>query len=92
VLDGKGALAGIVTDGDIRRHYDSGFAARRAGEVMTRDPQVTYPDLLAAEALAVMTERKITQLIVLDPEDAARRPVGVLHIHDCLRAGPGQEG
>jgi arabinose-5-phosphate isomerase len=39
-----------------------------------------------------MTERKITQLIVLDPEDAARRPVGVLHIHDCLRAGPGQEG
>ena len=91
VLDGKGELAGIVTDGDIRRHYDSGFAKRRAGEVMTRAPQVTYPDLLAAEALAVMTERKITQLIVLEPGDAARRPVGVLHIHDCLRAGSGQE-
>ncbi|MBN9589312.1 MAG: KpsF/GutQ family sugar-phosphate isomerase [Alphaproteobacteria bacterium] len=89
VVDEAGALLGIVTDGDVRRHYDSGFSARKAGEVMTREPQIAAPDQLAAEALALMTERKITQLIVLDPEDAARRPAGVLHIHDCLRAGPG---
>jgi len=89
VLDAAGGLAGIVTDGDVRRHYDGGFSGRRAGEVMTRAPQIATPDQLAAEALALMTEKKITQLIVLDPADAARRPIGVLHIHDCLRAGPG---
>jgi arabinose-5-phosphate isomerase len=89
VLDEAGGLAGIVTDGDVRRHYDNGFAGRRAGEVMTRRPQTATPDQLAAEALALMTERKITQLVVLDPDDAVRRPIGVLHIHDCLTAGPG---
>lgn len=89
VVDAGGALVGIVTDGDVRRHYDGGFAGRTAGEVMTRGPQTTQPDLLAAEALALMIERKITQLVVLDPADAARKPIGILHIHDCLRAGPG---
>jgi arabinose-5-phosphate isomerase len=51
---------------------------------MTRDPKVTAADELAAAALALMTEKKITQLFVLDE---AGRPQGVLHIHDCLRAG-----
>ena len=89
VVNEGGGLVGIVTDGDVRRHYDGGFAARSAGQVMTRGPRTTGPDVLAAEALALMIERKITQLIVVDPADAAKKPIGVLHIHDCLRAGPG---
>ena len=84
IVDGKGALVGIVTDGDIRRHVD-GIEARTAADVMTRSPKIAHPDQLAAEALALMTERKITQLFVLAEGSAV--PLGVLHIHDCLRAG-----
>ena len=83
ILDEDGALIGIVTDGDIRRHA-AGIENRTAADVMTRDPKVTAADELAAAALALMTEKKITQLFVLDE---AGRPQGVLHIHDCLRAG-----
>ena len=83
IVDGAGALAGIVTDGDIRRHATKGLEGRAARDVMTRDPKVAAPGKLAAEALTLMTEKNITQLFVL--EDA--RPIGVLHIHDCLRAG-----
>jgi arabinose-5-phosphate isomerase len=84
VVNDKGALAGIVTDGDIRRHA-AGIEARLAADVMTADPKIARPDQLAAEALALMTERKITQLFVLAEGDPA--PQGVIHIHDCLRAG-----
>ena len=85
IVDAAGVLAGIVTDGDIRRHAQGGFDKRMARDVMTKGPQIARPDQLAAEALGLMTEKKITQLFVLD-EDGGR-PVGVLHIHDCLRAG-----
>jgi arabinose-5-phosphate isomerase len=54
---------------------------------MTRNPKITAPDRLAADALAFMNEHKITRLFVLEQSDAARKPVGILHIHDCLRAG-----
>jgi arabinose-5-phosphate isomerase len=54
---------------------------------MTRAPKVTAPDSLAAEALAFMNEKKITQLFVLDPRDKTKKPVGILHMHDCVRAG-----
>ncbi len=84
IVDTKGALAGIVTDGDIRRHV-AGIETRKAGEVMTANPKIAGPDQLAAEALALMTENKITQLFVLAEDDP--RPLGVIHIHDCLRAG-----
>jgi arabinose-5-phosphate isomerase len=84
VVDAKGALIGIVTDGDIRRHV-AGIENRNASEVMTADPKIARPDELAAEALALMTEKKITQLFVLAEGDPA--PAGVIHIHDCLRAG-----
>ena len=82
IVDGGGALVGIVTDGDVRRHVQA-IETRTAADVMSRSPKTAKPDQLAAEALALMTEKKITQLFVL--EDAA--PVGVIHIHDCLRAG-----
>jgi arabinose-5-phosphate isomerase len=84
VVDENGGLVGIVTDGDIRRHAE-GIETRNAREVMTADPKIARPDQLAAEALALMTEKKITQLFVLAEGDL--RPQGVIHIHDCLRAG-----
>jgi len=85
IVDQAGALIGIVTDGDIRRHVASGIENRTAAEVMTSGPKIARPDQLAAEALALMTEKKITQLFVLAEGDA--KPLGVIHIHDCLRAG-----
>lgn len=85
ILDG-GRLAGIVTDGDLRRALKAGgdLLARDAGSVMTRNPRSIGPDMLAAEALRLMNERGITAMFVVDE---AARPVGILHIHDLLRAG-----
>jgi arabinose-5-phosphate isomerase len=84
VTDKKGALAGIITDGDLARHMDRDLLDRRPLDVMTRGPKVIADDRLAAEALALMNENKITQLFVLDQ---FKRPQGILHMHDCLRAG-----
>jgi arabinose-5-phosphate isomerase len=81
VTDGSGALVGLITDGDLRRHID-GLLDHTAGEVMTRDPRTTTGQTLAAEALKTM-EGRITVLFVVDDGE----PVGVLHIHDLLRAG-----
>lgn len=83
VTDAKGHLQGIVTDGDLRRHMD-GLLALTAGQVMTQGPRTTPPDDLAVEALALMNDRKITCLLVTDNAGTVQ---GVLHIHDCLRAG-----
>lgn len=80
-----GRLLGIVTDGDLRRHM-SGLLARTAGEVMTAGPRTIGPDALAEEALAEMNARKITCLFVVAPEGPGGAE-GILHIHDCLRAG-----
>lgn len=77
-------LAGIITDGDLRRHM-SGLLEMTAGEVMTQNPRTIQPGLLAEAALAVMNDRKITCLFVL--QDDQTPPSGILHIHDCLRAG-----
>jgi arabinose-5-phosphate isomerase len=87
VTDRKGALIGIITDGDLRRHMGSELLDQTAGEVMTRSPKIARPDQLAAEALALMNEKKITQLFVLDSRDRTKKPKGILHIHDLLRAG-----
>ena len=85
VTDEGGRLIGIVTDGDLRRHME-GLLAHRAGEVMTRGPRTIAPDALAEEAVALMNAHRITCLFVPDAEG---RPIGLLHIHDCLRAGLG---
>lgn len=85
VTDGAGRLEGIITDGDLRRHMD-GLLSLTAGAVMTADPRTIGRDALAAAALAVMQARKITCLFVVDP-DGSRNLSGLLHIHDCLRAG-----
>jgi arabinose-5-phosphate isomerase len=85
VVDADGALAGIITDGDVRRHVERDLLDRKAAEVMTPRPRTVAPGLLAAEALRIMNTGtpKVTSLFVV--EEA--RPVGILTVHDCLRAG-----
>jgi arabinose-5-phosphate isomerase len=87
ITDKRGSLIGIITDGDLSRHMSRDLLDKSAGEVMTRNPKIAAPNQLAAEALAFMNDSKITRLFVIDPKDRARKPVGILHIHDCLRAG-----
>lgn len=87
VSDADGALVGIITDGDLRRHMD-GLLTQTAKNVMTPHPTTILPEALAEEAVAVMNERKITCLFVVDP-DKSSAAQGLIHIHDCLRAGLG---
>jgi arabinose-5-phosphate isomerase len=87
IVDGDGALMGVITDGDLRRHMNGDLLKRKAGDVMTKNPKTIAPAMLAAEALALMNESKITSLFVIESEDAPSHPIGLLHIHDCLRAG-----
>ncbi|TDH61328.1 KpsF/GutQ family sugar-phosphate isomerase [Dankookia rubra] len=83
VVDAAGALAGIITDGDLRRHMAPDIMARKAAELMTRNPHATVPEMLASAALQEMNERKISVLVALE----AGRPVGALHVHALLQAG-----
>ncbi|MGE0719213.1 MAG: SIS domain-containing protein [Alphaproteobacteria bacterium] len=85
VVDADSRLIGIITDGDLRRHMADGLLGRSAGEVMTARPKSIRPQALAAEALAQMNQsaHPFTSLFVVD----GGRPVGLVHVHDCLRAG-----
>jgi arabinose-5-phosphate isomerase len=83
VTSSEGYLEGIVTDGDLRRHME-GLLGRTAGDVMTRAPLTIGAQALAEEAVALMNDKRITCLFVAG---ADRRPAGLIHIHDCLRAG-----
>jgi arabinose-5-phosphate isomerase len=83
ITNNSGKLLGIITDGDLRRHIDRDFLDHSAEEIMTKDPITTTPTKLAAEAIAIMNKKNITSLFVLDAE----KIVGILHLHDCLRAG-----
>jgi arabinose-5-phosphate isomerase len=78
-----GRLRGVITDGDLRRNLD-GLMARRAGAVATPDPRTATPDMLLSEALGVMNRHKIGALLVVEEGGAL---CGLVHIHDCLRAG-----
>lgn len=88
VVDASGRLTGVITDGDLRRNMEA-LLDRTAGEVATPGPATIAPNALASAALGKMNdpERPTTCLFVVDPEDAAGAPVGVLHMHDALRAG-----
>lgn len=83
VLDDTGKLIGIITDGDLRRHLQPDMLNKPACEIMTCQPLTIRSNALAAEALGLMNQCSITCLFVLDEH----RPVGILHVHDCLRAG-----
>ncbi len=86
IVDAGGQLVGIITDGDLRRHMKDGFIRLQAQEVMTKNPMIMEPKLLAAEALRIMNETKRTQVFIVDED---QKPVGILHLHDLLRAGVG---
>ena len=79
-------LLGVFTDGDLRRIIDSktDLNAVNMGQVMTKNPKTVKHDMLAAEALTIMEKASITAVVV---EDASNHPIGVLHMHDILRAG-----
>ena len=83
VTDDESVLVGIITDGDLRRHMETKLLERPASVVMTKSPQTVPPDMLAVAVLGLMNERQITALFVVED----KKPVGIIHIHDLLRAG-----
>jgi len=83
VTDDSGKLAGVITDGDLRRHMRVDLLQAPVDAVMTVAPKTVRPDQLASEALQILNSSKITALIVVESD----RPVGIVHFHDLLRAG-----
>ena len=85
VTDKNGDLIGMITDGDLRRWMSPELMTQKVSAVMTKNPKTIRPDALAIEALKTMntTGRGITNLFVVE----GKKPIGLIHIHDCLRAG-----
>jgi arabinose-5-phosphate isomerase len=79
----RGELAGVITDGDLRRHMRVDLLQAQVDAVMTASPKTVRPDQLASEALQILNSSKITALMVVE----SGRPVGIVHFHDLLRAG-----
>ncbi len=90
VINAEGRLVGVISDGDLRRWMEKtektgeNLLAKRAGDIMTKNPKIANKDSLAAEAVAIMEKNSITCLIVAD---ALSKPEGVIHLHDLLKAG-----
>ncbi|MCF6114240.1 KpsF/GutQ family sugar-phosphate isomerase [Mesorhizobium muleiense] len=83
ITDADGALIGIITDGDIRRHIGGNLLAMSVDQVMTKEPKTAGPDTLVATALQTINSSTISSLMVVE----GRRPVGLVHLHDLLRIG-----
>jgi arabinose-5-phosphate isomerase len=83
IVDARGHIAGIITDGDLRRQMRPELMTLSVEDVMTRNPKVIDRASLASEALELLNSMKITTLIVTE----ADKPVGIIHLHDLLRAG-----
>jgi arabinose-5-phosphate isomerase len=83
IVDARGTIVGIVTDGDLRRHMRPDLMTALVDDVMTKNPKTIRSSLLASEALEILNASKITALIVTE----AGKPVGIVHLHDLLRAG-----
>jgi arabinose-5-phosphate isomerase len=83
IVDHRGQIAGIITDGDLRRQMRPDLMTLPVEDVMTRSPKVIDRDSLASEALELLNSAKITTLVVTE----AGKPVGIIHLHDLLRAG-----
>ncbi len=83
VVDAKGRLAGVITDGDLRRHMGHDILTKRTADIMTRKPKTITPDMLASAALEAINTSRITALFVVDKA----KPVGIVHVHDLLREG-----
>jgi len=87
VIDVRGELVGVITDGDLRRglHSRGDILALQAKDIMTSNPKTIPADTLATEAVAVMERFAITSLFVLDGGN--KRPRGIVHLHDLVKAG-----
>jgi len=85
IVDGRGKLIGVVTDGDLRRHMGDGLLTASVSDVMTRDPKTIRPDMMASAALEQLNASRITALFVVEKA----KPIGIVHVHDLLRAGLG---
>jgi arabinose-5-phosphate isomerase len=83
IVDARGVIAGIITDGELRRQKRPDLLSATVDEIMTRNPRTIARDSLASEALELLNSVKITTLVVTD----AGKPVGIIHLHDLLRAG-----
>lgn len=84
IVDNKGSLIGIITDGDLRRKMSNDLISRKVEEIMTENPKTIIQEALGAEALAMMNNYSITSLFIVDQDN---KPLGIVHIHDCMRAG-----
>ena len=92
VTNGEGGLIGVITDGDLRRHMQGDLLKRSAREVMTANPRLVRSGALGGEALRLMNQhdKPVTCLFVVADEDVGKatpKPVGIVHVHDCLRSG-----
>ena len=83
IVDAVGEIAGIITDGDLRRHMRPDLLSCTVDEIMTRQPKTVPPSMLASEMLEILNSSKITALIASE----ANKPVGIVHVHDLLKAG-----
>jgi arabinose-5-phosphate isomerase len=83
IVDAGGKLVGIITDGDLRRHMRNDLLDQRVDDVMTRSPKTVRPDQLISETLELLNSTKVTALFAVE----AGKPVGIIHVHDLLRAG-----
>jgi arabinose-5-phosphate isomerase len=83
IVDGRGQLVGIITDGDLRRHMRNDLLDARVDDVMTRGPKTVRPDQLLSETLDILNSMKVTALFAVE----AGKPIGIIHVHDLLRTG-----
>jgi arabinose-5-phosphate isomerase len=83
VIDDGGQLLGVVTDGDLRRHMSADLLSLTVDDILTTGGKTIRAEALASEAVHLMNVNKITNVFVVENN----KPVGILHIHDCLRAG-----
>lgn len=86
IVDNHRSLRGVITDGDLRRHMHPNLLQDKVEQIMTEKSVTINPEMLMAEVLAIMNKKNITSLFVVKSKEE-QKPIGILHIHDCLRAG-----
>ena len=83
IISNKKNLAGIITDGDLRRHMNNDILNKNVKDIMKKNPKTVNPEIYVTDALEIMEKNKITQVFVVKN----KKPMGILHIHDCIELG-----